>query len=145
MVSDAMRGKGLGRIMMRLPLANTIFNEEPLLCDPVPNIVAHVLASNDAPRRIIPELGFVFHRRIKVPANALPGVKADADGMIRGDEFRLKMPHALDKLAEWCGEWDGKLLDGTDTSIDLPPGVALSDWADAFRDLTAQRLYPAEA
>lgn len=137
MVSDAMRGKGLGRIMMRLPLANMLFNEQPLSWDPVPKIVAHVLASNDAPRRIIPEVGFIFHHHVEIPAEVLPGLKADEDGFIRGDEFHLKIPDALHNLADWCDNWDGKLSDGTDASIDLLPRVTLADWAAAFRSMAS--------
>jgi hypothetical protein len=137
MVSEAMRGKGLGLIMMRLPLANMLFNEQPLSWDVVPKIVAHVLASNDAPRRIIPASGFVFDHAVEIPAAALPGLKADPDGFIRGDEFHLKIPDALLSLADWCEAWNEKLLDGTDASIDLLPGVELTDWATAFREMAS--------
>jgi hypothetical protein len=135
MVPEAMRGKGLGRIMMRLPLVSMLFDEQPLSRKPVPKIVAHVLASNDAPRRIIPEVGFAHHRPVEIPAEKLPGLKADADGIIRGDEFHLRIPEALHSLADWCDSWDGKLLDGTDSSIDLLPGLTLADWATALRDM----------
>lgn len=137
MVAEAMRGKGLGLIMMRLPLAGMLFNEQPLSWEVVPEIVAHVLASNSAPRRIIPEAGFVFDHAVEIPAAALPGLKADVDGFIRGDEFHLKIPDALIALADWCDGWDGKLRDGTHASIDLLPGVTLADWATAFREMAA--------
>jgi hypothetical protein len=137
MVAAAMRGKGLGLIMMCLPLAGMLVNEQPLSWEVVPEIVAHVLASNDAPRRIIPKVGFVFDHPVEIPAAALPGLKADPDGFIRGDEFHLKIPDALIALADWCDAWDGKLLDGTDASIDLLPGVTLADWAMAFREMAA--------
>lgn len=135
MVSEAMRGKGLGRIMMRLPLVSMLFNEQPLSRKPAPKIVAHVLASNNAPRRIIAGVGFAHHRPVEIPSKELPGLKADDDGIIRGDEFHLSIPEALHSLAEWCDCWDGKLHDGTDSSIDLLPGLTLAVWAAALRDM----------
>jgi hypothetical protein len=112
-----------------------LINEQPLSWRLVPQIVAHVLASNDAPRRIIPETGFAHHRSVEIPAERLPGLKADADGFVRGDEFHLQIPEALYDLANWFDSWDGKLLDGTDSSLDLLPGVTLADWAAALRDM----------
>ena len=135
MVSAEMRGMGLGTIMMRLPLANMLFYEQPLSWEPVPNIVAHVLASNDGPRRIIPAIGFAHHHPVEIPADALPGLKADPDGIIRGDEFHLEIPEALHRLADWCDGWNGKLLDGTTASIDFLPGLGLAHWAAAFREM----------
>jgi hypothetical protein len=136
MVSEGMRGRSLGSIMMRLPLASMLFNEQPLSWRRVPKIVAHVLASNDAPRRIILDVGFVHYKPVEISAEKLPGLKADPDGIIRGDEFHLKIPEALHNLADWFDSWDGKLLDGTDSSVDLLPGLTLADWAAAFRDMT---------
>lgn len=135
MVSETMRGKSLGRIMMRLPLASMLINEQPLSWRRIPQIVAHVLASNDAPRRLIPEIGFAQHRSVEIPAEKLPGLKADADGFVRGDEFHLKIPEALHNLADWLDSWDGKLLDGTNSVIDLLPGLTLADWATALRGM----------
>jgi hypothetical protein len=135
MVAEAMRGKSLGRIMMRLPLGSMLFNEQPLSWRRVPRIVAHVLASNNDPRRIIAQVGFAHYKQVEIPAGKLPGLKADADGIIRGDEFHLKIPEALHSLAEWCDGWDGKLHDGTGSSIDLLPGLTLADWAAAVRDM----------
>ena len=143
MVSPAMRGKSLGRVMMRLPLAHMLFNEDPFsMRTPPPPIVAHVLASNDAPRKIIAEMRFVLDHPVKIPAGQLPGLKADSDGFIRGDEFHLKIPEALVDLANWCESFNGTLLDGSQASIDLLPGVTLSGWASALRDM-ANRPKPA--
>jgi len=135
MVSEAMRGKSLGRIMMRLPLVSMLVNEQPLSWTRVPKIIAHVLASNDAPRRIIPDIGFAHHKAVEIPAEKLLGLKADTDGFVRGDEFHLKIPDALHGLADWCGSWDGKLLDGTTSSVDMLPGLTLTDWAAALRSM----------
>jgi GNAT superfamily N-acetyltransferase len=135
MVSSAMRGKGLGRIMMRLPLAHLLFNENPFKSETPPTIVAHVLASNNAPRSIISEMLFEKHHSVEIPAQHLPGLKADPDGFIRGDEFHLKIPDALLNLADWCDSWDERLLDRSQATIDLLSGVTRHAWASAFRDM----------
>lgn len=137
MVSEAMRGKGLGRAMMRLPLIDTLVLQQPLAWDQPPRIVTHVLAGNDAPRRIIPAAGFRYDRPVEIPAEALPGLKADVDGIIRGDEFSLDVPAGLLGLADWCEGWTGKLLDGTDATVDLVDDLDLADWGTMLREIAA--------
>lgn len=135
MVTPDARGKNLGSIMMRLPLAHMLFTENPLALDPAPTIVTHVLHGNDHPRRIIPSVGFEFSHDVTIPGSAMPGMKTDDDGNVRGDEFHLKVPDALIQLAEWAEKWDGKLRDGTSARIDLFHGYSLDLWASAFRDM----------
>lgn len=135
MVAASARGKGLGLIMMRLPLGQTLMNERPLSSTPPAKIVAHVLAGNDDPRRIIPAAGFAFSHSVTIPNEALPGLRHDADGFIRGDEFHLELPQAVIDLADWCDSWDQKLRDGTPATVDLTDGLNLNDWARAFRKM----------
>jgi hypothetical protein len=138
MVSNAMRGKGLGSVMMRLPLAGMLFYENPLSNKVRPQIVAHVLKGNEAPRKIVAEMHFILNRSIEISKEKLPGLRADPDGKIRGYQFNLKVPDALLSLAEWCEAWNGTLRDGSRASIDLLEGDTLSLWALAFRDMAAQ-------
>lgn len=135
MVCEEMRGKGLGRVMMRLPLIHMLVNEQPLAVEPQPKIVAHVLRGNDAPRRIIPEVGFVFAKAVEIPSMFLPGLKADEDGMVRGDEFHLPIPSGVFELADWCDSWDGTLADGTDATVDLLGSLSLADYGVALREI----------
>jgi hypothetical protein len=139
MVSTAMRGKGLGSVMMRLPLAGMLFYENPFSSKTAsPQIVAHALKGNEAPRKIFAEMQFIFERSIEVSKERLPGLKADPDGKVRGDEFHLKIPEGLLSLADWCEAWNGRLSDGSLASIDLLEGHTLSVWALAFRDMASQ-------
>jgi GNAT superfamily N-acetyltransferase len=138
MVHDEMRGKGLGRVMMRLPLVHMLVNEQPFASEPQPLIVAHVLRGNDAPRRIIPEVGFEFAKAVEIDSLYLPGLKADEDGMVRGDEFHFPMPSGLIKLADWCESWDGTLADGSDSTVDFLGGLTLRDYGGALREAAQQ-------
>lgn len=137
MVDPEMRGKGVGTIMMRLPLAHLLFTEQPLSWTPRPPILTHVLKGNEAPRRIIPEVGFEFEKPVRVPPSAVPGLKVEADGWVHGDEFHLATPEALLRLADWAGSWTGRLRDGTSAEIDLLDGTTMNDWSAAFRDMAA--------
>ena len=144
MVAAQTRGKGLGTLVMRLALAHALL-EENLLADPDVRIVAHVLASNQMPRRIIEDqLRFVHSRVVEIPAEALPGLKADEDGFIRGDEFELSRPGTLLALAQWARSWDGKLADGHVADIELRSGITLAHWAEALEDIAATAPAPAK-
>lgn len=138
MVADKMRGKGLGTIMMRVPLAHMLFNEQPLTWTLPPKIVAHVLTGNDAPRKIIPEVGFAFAEHVTIPPEALPGLRVSDDGMIHGDEFHFEIPDGLTSLADWTAGWNDTLKDGTRAEIDLLEGNTLDDWTVAIRDMAAR-------
>lgn len=138
MVSNAMRGKGFGSVMMRLPLAGMLFFENPFSSKVPPQIVAHAIKGNQAPRNILAKMQFVLKRSIEISEEKLPGLKADPDGKVRGDEFHLKIPDSLLSLADWCEAWNGTLSDGSLASIDLLEGHTLSLWALAFRDMADQ-------
>lgn len=138
MVSPEARGKGLGTLMMRLPLAHVLFTEDPLANTPPPAIVTHILKGNQDPRSIVPAVGFGFHGHVSIPSEAVPGLRADENGIVHGDEFHLILPDALISLAEWAESWNGVLHDGTPASIDLLPGYSLGMWAEAFRDMAVR-------
>ena len=138
MVAQDARGKNLGSIMMRLPLAHMLFTEDPLARDPAPAIVTHVLRGNEHPRRIIPSVGFEFSHEVAIPGSAMPGMKTSEDGNVYGDEFHLKVPEALVQMAEWAEGWNGRLRDGTSAHIDLFPGHSLDLWASAFREMATR-------
>lgn len=133
MVAAKTRGKGIGDILMRLPLCHFLVNEDPLAWNRPPRIVAHALKGNELPRRIITRAGFQHATAVSIPADVLPGLRTEADGLIHGDEFHLQMPGALSGQADWLDSWSGTLRDGTAASISLLPGEALSDWASALR------------
>ena len=137
MVAAEARGKGLGSIMMRLPLAHMLFTEDPLAREDPPAIVTHVLHGNDHPRRIIPAVGFEFSHKVAIPGSAMPGMRTSDDGNVHGDEFHLTTPEALVQLADWADAWGGTLRDGTTAKIDLLPGYSLALWATAFREMAA--------
>ena len=139
MVSEEARGKGLGTLMMQLPLAHVIFTEDPLANTPPASIVTHVLRGNPDPRRIVPAVGFAFHKEVSIPAHAMPGLRADDDGMIHGDEFHLVVPGALNALAEWAENWTGTLRDGTPAAVELLSGYSLGLWAQAFRRMAGRQ------
>lgn len=137
MVAVQARGKGLGTLVMRLALAHIVL-EENLLSDPNVRVVAHVLKANPMPRNIIEsQLQFVHAKQVEIPQEALPGLRADPDGIIRGDEFELSKPRTLLALAEWAKSWTGKLADGHVADIELRNGVSLLDWSAALEDLAA--------
>ena len=122
---------------MRLALAHILL-EENLLSDPQVRIVAHVLKANPMPRNIIEQqLRFAHAKPVSIPQEALPGLRADPDGIIRGDEFQLSRPATLLALADWARSWSGKLSDGHVADIELRNGISLSDWALALEDLAA--------
>ena len=135
MVSEEARGKGLGSIMMRLPLVHMLVNEQPLAQTPRPRIVTHILAGNLGPRNIVPAVGFARTCSVEIPAAALPGLKADADGIIRGDEYDLAVPSALTSLSAWCDGWNGTLADGSAATIEFLEGSGIQDWAEALRSM----------
>jgi hypothetical protein len=59
--------------------------------------------------------------------------------MVRGDEFHFPIPNGLIKLADWCESWDGKLADGSDSTVDLLGGLTLRNYGAALRE-TAQQV-----
>lgn len=139
MVSVQARGKGIGAIIMFLALIHAIV-EEDLLNVPDVRIISHVLKSNNEPRKIIVDrLKFSLAKEVEIPAEALPGLKADADGLIRGDEFELTIPDTLIALRDWVSSWHGGISQDGFAVINLRSGVEMSDWLRVLEDLLQSR------
>lgn len=135
MVSAKTRGRGIGDLMMRLPLVHFLVTERPLRWERPPTIVAHALEGNEMPRGIIARAGFEFHEEVRIPPEALPGLRVGDDGMVHGDEFHLKLPEALHHLADWLDGWRDVLKDGSPATIGILEGESLADWATVLRSM----------
>jgi GNAT superfamily N-acetyltransferase len=137
MVAAQAQRKGLGSAIMRLTLAHTLV-EENLLEIPDARIVAHVLRGNEAPRRIITEtLRFKHVGEVTYPAHELPGLRAEEDGMVHGDEFELTKPDSIAALAQWTRDWPASLRENP-AHVELRAGVTIEDWTRALEDLTTK-------
>ena len=138
MVAAQARKKGLGLMMMRLALTHALL-EEDLLSQGEVRIVAHVLASNEAPRGIIQDgLRFKHASVVEIDGAQLPGLRADPDGKIRGDEYELAKPDSLIALAEWAHGWTGFLPNAETADIDFRSGVDIAVWRKALDDLVTR-------
>ena len=135
MVSAKTRGRGIGDLMMRLPLVHFLVTERPLRWRCPPTIVAHALEGNEKPRRIISRAGFEFHKTVSIPPEVLPGLRIGDDGMVHGDEYHLKLPDALLCLATWLDEWSDVLRDGSSAAIKILEDETLADWATILRSM----------
>jgi hypothetical protein len=129
MVSEKARNKGLGLTMMSLALAHSLVEENILSIEGV-KVVAHVLRDNAKPRSIIQNhLKFSLLDSVEIPSHVLPGLKADPDGMIRGDEFGITIPDTLDFLIKWSSEWKPVSATGDALDIDFRRGMDMADWS----------------
>ncbi len=82
-------------------------------------VIAHVLASNNAPRGLIERaLRFQLVRRDSYPSKDLPGLPVNAQGMVEGDLFTMTND-SLRALAEWCTPAPATLRDGRPLNIEL--------------------------
>lgn len=135
MVAAKTRGRGIGDLLMRLPLIQFLVNERPLRWARPPAIVAHALAGNELPRRIIQRAGFEHAKPVSIPAHVLPGLRTGQDGQVHGDEYHLRLPDALLDLARWLDGWTGVLRDGSAARIQLLEGESLADWATVLRSM----------
>lgn len=137
MVAAAERGRGLGSTIMRLALGHSLL-EENLLDITGARIVAHVLKGNDEPRKLITGgLRFHYAKSVKIPAVNLPGLRAQNDGFVHGDEFELSKPDSIEALATWARSWTGH-SNGHTSHVELRDGVHLQDWAYALDELAAR-------
>lgn len=137
MVVKSQQGKGLGSVLMRLTLGHLLFEETPLAQGQ--KIIAHVLKDNADPRRIIQDrLKFKFISPLRIPASELPGLRANAEGLVEGDEFHIVVPESLIALAEWVEIWKSKLNNGEETKIILRPDISFKEWAIAFRSMARE-------
>ena len=137
MVAASKRGSGVGATLMRVTLGHLLFEENPL--ERGESVIAHVHRDNAKPRTIIEEhLRFQFTKHIQARSSDLPGLSADPDGFVYGDEFELSLPASLEALAVWCDSWRGVLLDGSSATIELRDGISLEVWSAAFRDMATR-------
>jgi acetyltransferase (GNAT) family protein len=137
MVAQSQRGVGLGSALMRLALGHLLFEENPL--EQGHQIVAHVLKANPAPRPIIEHsLRFRLDHDVEIPAHVLPGLRANAAGVIEGDEFHFVYPDSLIALIQWLNSWTGELKNKERAEIIFRQNVSLSDWLTAFRDMASK-------
>ncbi|ORU97160.1 hypothetical protein AWB94_30975 [Mycolicibacterium canariasense] len=138
MVATNTRGRSIGITLMRVTLAQLLFDEEPLSRHEA--IISHVHSQNDNPRRVIEtHLGFPHQRQIEIPGAVVPGLRQDEDGMVRGDVFAFAYPYTLEKLLVWCETWDGRLRDGSPAEIQIF-GDGIEIWAAAFRQMLADPM-----
>ena len=134
MVAVQEKGKGIGSIIARLTLGHLLFEEDPL--GNGQRVIAHIHALNDEPRHLFEDvLKFSITNRVCIPVSELPGLKANADGYVEGDELGLVNPQTLTDLASWCRAWKDRLKDGRAAAIVLRDGISLEMWADAFDDM----------
>lgn len=137
MVAAQARGSGVGSSIMRLTLGHALV-EENLLGIPKARVVAHVLKGNEAPLNIIRNaLKFHHVRSVAIPASELPGLRADNDGMVHGDEFELTKPDTIEALADWTRNWPTTLRENP-AHVELRSGVTIEDWTDALEDIAAK-------
>lgn len=139
MVATNTRGRSVGSTLMRVTLGHLLFNEEPLSRHE--QIISHVHADNDAPRRVIAErLGFAHQGQICVESEKVPGLPADDRGLVWGELYLFVTPGCLEILADWSDDWSGVLRDGTAAEIRLLEGVTTKTWAQAFLDMSVDPL-----
>lgn len=131
MVAVQETGRGLGTTIFSITLGHLLVEEDPLASGQ--RVVAHAHAQNPMPRGIIQDrLKFETLREVEIPKGLVPGLRADADGFVRGTEFGLKRPETLDVLADWANGWNGVLRDGSPAELVLREGVTMQLWRDVF-------------
>jgi GNAT superfamily N-acetyltransferase len=139
MVPPEASGMGIGSTLMRIALAHTLFENDPLEAGRGIRVVTHVRKGNDDPRGIIEKMHFHRTREIREPAERLPGLKAEADGFVYGDEFELELPAGLRSLGDWAYRWRGELKDGSGATIVIRrDGVDTMTWGRALREMASR-------
>ena len=134
MVPGSERSSGIGTTLVCVTLGQLLFEEQPQQGSD--RVVAHVHAENDAPRGLFAKrLKFAHAGTLEIPGAQLPGLEADAEGFVVGDEFEMTTPDTLVALADWCEAWKGKLRDGRAADVSLRHGIDLGVWSAAFRQM----------
>jgi len=134
MVATREMGHGIAAILARLALINILVKENPLSRDE--KVIAHVLASNVAPRGLIERaLRFAFVRRESYPSKDLPGLPVNAQGMVEGDLFRMTND-SLSELTSWCARAPTRLKDGRPLIIEFGTGYSFEVFAVALSGMT---------
>ena len=143
-LATSMKGNKAGSTLMRLALGDVLFQNDPFKRHE--RVITHCLKDNPDPQKLFQSLKFTHVGTVPVPAELARGLSSnDADGVVRGLEFELIEPAALEALASWCEGWKGALADGTPVTILLRPETSLQDWAFAFRDMASKLPTKAKA
>ncbi len=134
MVAVRETGQGIAAILARLALINILVKENPLRRGE--KVIAHVLASNNAPRGLIEgALRFNFVRRDSYPSKDLPGLPVNAHGMVEGDLFTMTND-SLSALADWCTRAPATLKDGRPLNIELGNEYSFEICAATLRQMS---------
>jgi len=133
-LAASMKGNKAGSTLMRLTLADALFQNNPLKRNE--RVIAHCHADNEDPQKLFDSIEFTKVATIPLPPELARGIKSESpDGVLLGYEYELLEPAALGALAKWCEDWKGTLRDGTPANIVMRPRTSLQDWALAFRDM----------
>lgn len=117
MVATREAGQGIAAILARLALIKVLVMENPLKRGE--KVIAHVLASNNAPRGLIQEaLRFQFVKRESYSSKNLPNLPVNAQGMVEGDLFTLTND-TLRALTDWCARAPATLKNGRPLNINF--------------------------
>jgi hypothetical protein len=137
MVATREKGQGIGGILARLVLMDLLVSEDPF--SRAEKIIAHVLASNREPRKLI-EGVLKFTRRdpVYIPGDQLPGLPVNADGNVEGDVYEFCDVAAIQSLADWCANPPITLRDGRQITFSLPRGYTFQRCSIALRTLATQ-------
>lgn len=76
-----------------------------------------------------------FADEVRIPAEALPGLRTGEDGMVHGGDYHLKLPDALHQLAGWLEVWNNELRDGSPAAIRILEGENSGDLANVLRSM----------
>lgn len=120
-VAEPFRRGGLGIFLVRMVLAHTFVFQQPWANDQ--RIIAHVHESNNKPRGLLGEIGFVYSKPVEPPIDIVPPTMLrNEGGKVIGHEFEFP-PDGLKRLSHWLNsEFDGTL--GTDMEINIDLGSA---------------------
>jgi hypothetical protein len=77
---------------------------------------------------------------VKIPGDALPGLRTEDDGFVHGDEFELVRHDTVRALADWARTFTGRLPNDEVADVDLRTGITIEDWCAALDDIASR--YP---
>ena len=140
-VDSSVQKNGIGTVLARFALANTIVYEQPWQNGQ--EIIAHVHEANQSPRNLLVRLGFEHTKPVEIPGDVAPAsMKRNAAGNVIGDRFRFT-PDGLRSLSRWFNdEFDGTLGRTSDVvEFDLTPAT-IEDLKEALAEI-AQAMPPA--
>jgi RimJ/RimL family protein N-acetyltransferase len=133
-VDETVGRLGIGTMLIQFTLANVLVFDQPWA--EKEELIAYVHDDNQAPRKLIDNLGFEFVGKATFPAP--PSMKRDAAGNVTGDKFRFAV-EGLHRLYAWLLQFNGTLRGGERAVFDLGRH-SLEDFKNALREMTIQ--YP---